>query len=367
MNTHIHPTFHGSDLEQIEKYYGIAKESIINFGANVNPLGLSPYAKERLVKNIDIITRYPDRDYSSLRQAIADYCNTEKQYVVVGNGSTELISLLISQRKTKHALVLGPTYSEYNRELSLTGGKISHYYLKESLDFHLDLDDFFRSFPDDIDLLIICNPNNPTSSAVPCSTLEKIAQECLRRNIFIMIDETYVEFAPCTEHITAIPLTNSFDNLIVIRGVSKFFAAPGLRLGYAITGNKDFLQTLKQHQNPWSLNSVGASVGEWLLEDTEYIKKTCDLVRSERTRILNRLNMFNYVKVYEAFANFVLVRITKEGLSSGDIFDYVIRQGFMIRDCASFDGLCGEYIRFCIMMPKDNDRLLDCLAELLAG
>ena len=113
------PAFHGSDIEQIEKYYEIPGDQIVKFGANVNPLGLSGSVKKALAEHLDIITSYPDRDYKDLRRVIAAYCGTEMDYVVTGNGSTELISLLISQRRAKHALVIGPTYSEYERRLDL--------------------------------------------------------------------------------------------------------------------------------------------------------------------------------------------------------------------------------------------------------
>ena len=157
------PAFHGSDIEQIEKYYGIPKETIVKFGANVNPLGLSDSVRSSLSEHLDIITSYPDRDYRSLRQVIA------------GNGSTDLISLLIGQRKARHALVIGPTYSEYARELSLTGGRISHYYLDETRVFRLDMDDLKNTLTDDVDFLILCNPNNPTSSALTLDELRAFA------------------------------------------------------------------------------------------------------------------------------------------------------------------------------------------------
>lgn len=360
------PAFHGSDIEQIEQYYGISKEKIVKFGANVNPLGLSNSVRKKLSEHLDIITSYPDRDYKSLRQIIAACCSTNADYVVTGNGSTELISLLISQRNARHALVIGPTYSEYDRELSLTGGRISHYYLKESQDFRLDMEDFKNALTDDIDFLILCNPNNPTSSALTQTKLRLLAEFCKERDIFIMIDETYVEFAPSVDEITAIPLVPDYDNLMVIRGVSKFFAAPGLRLGYGITSNRQFLNELKRNQNPWSLNSIGAYAGELMLQDADYISRTRELILSERDRCLAKLKEFRYAKVYPAYANFILVRLLKNGLSSFDVFDHAIRQGMMIRDCSSFEGLPGEYVRFCIMNPEDNTRLLNCLGELLA-
>ncbi len=364
--TQTRPAFHGSDIEQIEQYYGIPKEAIIKFGANVNPLGLSAPVRQALAEHLDIITSYPDRDYKSLRQVIASYCGTDLNHVVTGNGSTELISLLISQRHAKHALVIGPTYSEYERELSLTGGRISHYNLEERQDFCFHLDDLKSSLADDVDFLILCNPNNPTSSALTREELDALVRFCGNRQIFVMIDETYVEFAPSVEAITAVPLTAHYENLMVLRGVSKFFAAPGLRLGYGITSNREFLDNLKRHQNPWSLNSIGAYAGELLLQDTDYITRTRELILSERQKCLTALKDFRYVKVYPAYGNFILLKILKEGLTSFDVFEHAVRQGMMIRDCSSFAELKGEFIRFCIMKPEDNDRLLRCLGELLA-
>ncbi len=365
MSTQKAPAFHGSDLEAISAYYNIPQESIVGFGANVNPLGLSDYVRRTLCENLDVITRYPDRNYVSLRKVIAEYCSVNTDYVVTGNGSTELISLLISQRNAKHALVIGPTYSEYERELSLTGGKMSFYNLKEDNNFEFDLKDFLLNLKEDVDFLILCNPNNPTSSVIRKDNLENLINECEKRNIFVMIDETYVEFAPCVEEITAASLVEKYSNFMILRGISKFFAAPGLRLGYGITSNKEFLATLKRHQNPWSLNSLGALAGELMLTDTYYIKKTRELILNERKKMCQQLATFRYAKYYEPYGNFILIKITKDNLTSQDVFEHCIKKGLMIRDCSTFESLNGEYVRFCMMSPKDNQRLMDCLKEIL--
>lgn len=358
------PEFHGSDLEKIADYYHLNKENIILFGANVNPLGLSGQVKKDLAAHLDVISSYPDRNYTDLKKAIAFYTGSSAEHIVVGNGSTELISLLISQRAPKKALLLGPTYSEYARELNLVGGTLEYYNLKEEQDFKLDISDLTDALKSDIDLLIICNPNNPTSSAISTSDIRELLSVCRSLGIFVMIDETYIEFAPEGAALSAVPLVPEFDNFMVIRGVSKFFASPGLRFGYGLTSNQAFLQTLLTHQNPWSLNSVGAYAGERMLKDTDYIKKTWTLIDSERTRMCTELSGLDTVKIYPAYANFVLVRILKEGLTSFDVFEKAIHQDLMIRDCSSFESLNGEYVRFCIMNPEDNDRLLDVFRSL---
>lgn len=357
--------FHGSDLEKIAEYYHITPKEIIKFGANVNPLGLSQKVKDNLAVHLDLISSYPDRNYTSLKKTIGEYCGADPCHIVVGNGSTELISLLISQRKAKKALVLGPTYSEYARELSLTGGEISYYNLKESENFIFDVQDFLHHLSDDTDLVILCNPNNPTSSAICGNDIEQILDFCRRKNIFVMIDETYVEFVPNVSRITAVPLTAGYDNLMVIRGVSKFFAAPGLRFGYGITSNEAFLKALLIHQNPWSLNSIGAYAGELMLTDKEYIQRTRNLICSERERICQMLKNIPGIRIYPAYGNFILVRLLKPGITSFDLFEAAIRRKMMIRDCSSFESLEGEYVRFCIMMPEDNDRLIECIRKEL--
>ena len=218
---------------------------------------------------------------------------------------------------------------------------------------------------DAYDLLILCNPNNPTSSAILKSDMERILAHCSQNSIFVMVDETYAEFAPSISEITAIPFTKHYQNLMVIRGVSKFFAAPGLRFGYGITGNQTLREQLLTHQDPWSLNSVGAFVGEEMLKDEDYIQQTWNLIDSERTRLYQRLTSFPSIKVYPPYANFILIQILKEDVRSLDVFEAALKEGLMIRDCSSFQSLNGEFIRFCIMKPEDNDRLLECLWKVL--
>ena len=356
--------FHGSDIEKVCEIYGLRREDIIMFGANVNPLGLSEHVKEQLAGRLDILSSYPDRNYTSLCSTISEYCNIPAEFILPGNGSSELIALLIQERNPKHTLILGPTYSEYARELSFSGSTQEYYHLREEDIFVLNVDDLCHTLEGKYDFLILCNPNNPTSSAIKVNDLRRIVSFCNERNIFIMIDETYVEFAPDINEITAISLTREFQNLMVLRGVSKFYAAPGMRLGYGITGNLEFLKKMKEKQVPWSLNSLGALAGELMLKDKNYIRHTRDLILSERTRLLKALENTPTYKTYPTYANFLLLKIQKPGLTSQDIFDTCIRQGLMIRDCTSFECLEGEYIRFCIMHPQDNTRLLHVLTSL---
>ncbi len=353
--------FHGSDLEKIEKFYGIKKEDITNFSANVNPLGISPNLKQTLSTHLDAITTYPDREYTSLRRCIAEYVRSDFENIIVGNGSTELISLFIQIEHPKKAMVLGPTYSEYEREIYLGGGATHYYPLQESNRFRLDLADFTAHLNESIDLLVICNPNNPTSSSITRAEMRRILDICKQYDIFVMVDETYVEFAEDMEEITSVPLTHYYNNIIILRGTSKFFASPGLRLGYAITGNHDLIKSINTRQNPWTINSLAVIAGELMFSDKQYIQETKRLISSERTRMSQALQNSPDFLVYKPSANFMLARIQKEGVTSQDLFDRAIRERLMIRDCSTFPFLDQKYIRFCVMKPEDNDRLIACL------
>lgn len=357
--------FHGSDLEAIEKCYHIKKEDIVSFSANVNPLGISYQLRSTLADNLDAITTYPDREYTALRTCIATYAGTQPENVIVGNGSTELISLFIQTKHPKKALVLGPTYSEYEREIALGGGTTLYYPLKEEHEFHMDVEDFCSHLSDQLELLVLCNPNNPTSTAITCSQMRRILDACLQYGIFVMVDETYVEFAPEEKDVTSIPLTNYYTNLIILRGTSKFFAAPGLRLGYAVTGNQDLIKAINTRKNPWTINSLAEIAGRLMFPDEEYIRHTRELICGERDRLYNELSTWDSVTVYEASANFILMKIRKPGVTSQDLFDHCIRKGLMIRDCSTFPFLDDHFVRFCVMLPEQNDRLLEAFREVL--
>ena len=357
--------FHGSDLEKIEKVFGIKKENIVSYSANVNPLGISHKLREVLSQHLDAITRYPDREYTKLRQCIANYTGAQMENIIMGNGSTELISLFIQTNHPKKAMILGPTYSEYERDINLGGGTCIYFPLKEENNFQMDVNALCHQLDDNLDLLVLCNPNNPTSSAITRKEMRRILDACMEHGIFVMVDETYVEFAPDEKNVTSVSLTNYYSNLIILRGTSKFFASPGLRLGYAITGNRDVAKEINTRKDPWTINSLAEIAGQIMFQDQDYIRETKELITSERARLYQELSSWDTVRVYDPQANFILMKILKEGVDAEILFEHCIRKGMMIRNCSTFPFLDSQFIRFCIMSLEDNDRLIDAFRELL--
>lgn len=359
--------FHGSDLEKIEAIYGIQRDTIISYSANVNPLGISPQAADAIAHNLHCIEAYPDRDYTALKQSIADYAGCDTSQVLVGNGTTELISHVIAHTLPKKALILGPTYSEYEHSVSVCNGSSVYFPLQEKDGFALRVEALTDKLTDDTDLLVICNPNNPTGTCIPLSDMRTILNCCMEHGIFVMVDETYIEFVSDLKRYSAIPLTNDYNNLIVLRGVSKFFAAPGLRLGYAVTGNTNLLSRISTNADPWTINSFAELAGTVMFRDTSYIEKTRALIAAERERMYALFSHSSRFKAYMPSANFMLLRIEEEGLTAQSLFDACIREKMMIRDCSTFPFLDERYIRFCFLMPAQNDRLSEKLLSKSSG
>ncbi len=180
-----------------------------------------------------------------------------------------------------------------------------------------------------------------------------------------MVDETYIEFSDNIEKICSIPLTDKYDNIFVIRGISKFFAAPGLRLGYAICSNKKFFETFTTNQDPWSVNSIAAFSGERLFCDKNFIEKTKNLISSERRKILEELKTWKNIKVFNSSSNFILIKLLTNKINSFEIFENLIVKNMLIRDAESFQTLDNSFLRFCILLPEQNKKLLKELKKLI--
>ena len=358
-------TSHGGDLDGMSKKYNIKKEDIIDFSGNINPLGFPEKTQKLLSENLSIIKTYPDKNYTNLKKEIANYVNIDKNFVTVGNGTTQLISIFIKSINAEKTVIIGPAYYEYEKEASLLGGSYFYFQLKEENNFNLNIKELLNVLKDDISLLIICNPNNPTGTVINNDALRTIAIHCMEKNISIMIDETYIEFSQNIKNETAINLVDDFDNIFVIRGTSKFFASPGIRLGYGVCKNQKFLDLLNKIQEPWSVNILASFVGENIYKEEEFIQKTKKLMINENKKCYDFLVKLKNVKVYKTSANFILLKILDKNIKSSYICDELAKEGIIIRNCESFEFLDESFIRFCFLMPKQNDLLLSKLKKYL--
>ena len=344
---------------RIEQY-----ETVL-FNANLNPKGIPESVTQAIKENISSIVKYPDIYYNKLITAVSSYVGAPLENIVMGNGSTDLLKLYGALLLPKKALLLTPGPSEFENVLSAYNVELSFYDLKEEEDFKLDMDDLIAQLTDDLDLIIIANPNNPTSKKIELADIRKLTEACKEKNIFLIIDEMYIEFLDDYKQYTAVPLTEEFDNISVIRSVSKFFAVPGLRFAYAIMNNpkhKEIIDLTTTKNNIASLTAIAITD---MFKDEEYITESQSMIHTERSLVYLAMSTSKTIKLIKPDANFMLVKLLKDDLSSSDVAMHCNQRGIIIRKCDDIRGLSDKYIRMCFMKPKQNDLMVNTILEIV--
>lgn len=355
---------HGGNLNYIANRYNIDKNEIIDFSNNINPIGTSPTIKKNINNIYNLLNTYPDEIYFDLRKAIASYTKVSMDNIIVGNGATELISILIKTIKPRNSLIILPTYSEYEKELNKINSNITHFDVSEKTNFKLNINELINNITNDTDLLVFCNPNNPTGYLTKSVDVEKILTHCKNTNTMVLLDETYVEFSK--ENFGATELVKSFDNLFIVRGTSKFFAISGLRLGYGITSNISTLTSIKKNLIPWNVNIVAEYIGSLIFTDKEYIQNSITLCNQEYIKYQKFFKNIEDIKIFESDTNFILFKIITPNFNSNDIFEYMIKNKILIRNLSNSKGLSNKYFRICIQKPNDNDLFLNYFNKFLS-
>ncbi|CED94645.1 pyridoxal phosphate-dependent aminotransferase [Romboutsia ilealis] len=352
---------HGANLYDLSSQYGFSKEDIMDFSSNINPFGSSKLAKEYIVNNIDKVSVYPDPEYLELKTSISNYCNCSIDNILLGSGATELISSFIKTINPKKALILSPAYSEYEKELSKIKCNITKYFSKKEYNFTINIDNLIEIInKNNYELIIICNPNNPTGFTFSKNEIEKILNNT---NSFVMVDETYIEFTN-TSIYSSTSLVDKYDNLFVIRGTSKFFSTPGIRLGYGLISNYKVMYEMNSNLDLWNINIFASMMGEVMFNDNKFIENTYSLMTKERDYLVNELSKFTDLKIYNSQGNFILCEIKSKSITAKEVREKLIHKRIIIRDCVSFDGLDEYFFRVCILKPEENKLLIDNLINI---
>lgn len=351
---------HGANIFEISKKNNIDLNEIMDFSSNINPLGPSKKALDFLKENLNLLSAYPDVDYVDLKNSISNYTSADSKNIVLGLGSTDILKDSIKFFSPQRAMILSPCYSEYERELKSIGAEVFEFNLKESTDFKVDVDEIILAIHENkIELLVFANPNNPTGTIFTRNEIEKILKET---EVNFIIDETYVEFTDM-EIFSSTELIDDYENIIVVRGTSKFFGLPGIRLGYGLTSNKELLKNYEENETLWEINSAADICGRVMFSDEEYIKKVFNFIKTEREKILQNLKDFKNLRAFESYGNFILVKIL-DGPDSTALREKLIEDKIIIRDCKTFKNLDDSFFRFCILGKDENELLIEKLREI---
>lgn len=352
---------HGGDLTTAEAVYGRPAEKFLDFSSNMNPFGPPECVGALLGDRWRELARYPDPAVRGLRRAIADKYRIAEESVLVGNGAAELIDLSIRALRPGSVGLARPSFSEYEEAVRKTGGRVVDIPLSEADGFALR-EEAARRAAQRADLLLLGHPNNPTGRLADKDMLLRLIRDCVP----LIVDEAFVDFAPDEREVSLIRLAAESEKLYVIRSMTKFYAIPGIRLGYMVA-HPDEIARIAALQVPWSVNAIAQWVGEAVLGEREYAVRTRRWLAEERPWLVGRLRELG-LKVFPGDVNFLLVRIPAHaGLDVKRLQRLMGVSGVLIRDASLFAGLDESYFRVAVRLRVDNAALVDRLARALSA
>ena len=366
--------FHGGNIYRIFREKNITE--ILDYSSNINPYGVPESLKRKITENIGILERYPDPDYVELREKLAKLNNVDISNITVGNGATESIFLFMKVLKPEKVLIVSPTFGEYERAVKAWNGseirkiEIEYFELEEKDEFRFNIRKLKKELKKKYDLLIICNPNNPTGKFLKMAETEEILRECNKCDTKLFIDEAFIEFLEDGLKESIVNSGENKKNLFVTRAFTKFFAIPGLRLGYGIYFDKNLEKKIAEKKEPWSVNNIAEMAGITVLDDVEYIEKTLKWITEEKRYMYEKLNEILGIKAYKTEVNFICVKIKDEQASKGmtvkKLRGKMLERGILIRDASNFKFLDERFFRLAIKDRRSNDRIIRVLKEILA-
>jgi L-threonine-O-3-phosphate decarboxylase len=360
----LKPCVHGGEVWEIANETGLSVEDLVDFSSSINPLGPSPRALEAIRNDFPKLPLYPDSNSTALREAIAcHFGKINKNNVVVGNGSTELIYLFaeVFLKKGDVALVAQPSFGEYTNAILKSGGKPKH--IKLNRDFQIEPNAFMREMRN-AKAVFLCNPNNPTSMLIPKDVLREIVEKALEEDVVVFLDEDFIEFADDEKKHSLINILGRHPNVFVLRTFTKFYGLTGLRIGYGIA-DEETVEVLSKVKMPWNVNSLAQVAAIAALADTGHSRKTMEIVRAEKNFLRDELSQIEGFRVVPPDTNFILVDVRQSGWKASRLRENMIKHGILIRDCSSFIGLDEFYIRVAIRTREENEKLLNAFRKVL--
>lgn len=349
---------HGADLEHMANIYKKDTSKIIDFSSNINPIIIDNIEKY-IIESIDKCRSYPDIYYTNLRNNISKYINIKPEFIIPGNGATEIIYLLMKSIENRIA-ILNPTFSEYERSARLNNLEVINLNLMKDNDFNIDLSNIVENI-DKFDSLFICNPNNPNGKVKNLGCLLDII---VKHNKLLIIDETFMEFVEDEAKYSLIKYIDKYENIFILKAVTKFFGLPGLRLGYGITSNKEIIKNIYKYKEPWTINSFAENLSNYIFFDKEYLKKSKSYYIKERNYMLKELKRIDKLYAYDTDTNFILIKL--KGLKSYKLKEKLFKEAdILIRDASNFIGLDDSFIRVAIKSHKENEIFINELKKAL--
>lgn len=339
---------HGANAQQLYQRLNMSMpETVIDYSENVNPLGPPDFVKEQWVSYRDLITKYPHPQGEPFLTAAANYHSVGSEQILIGNGAAEIFATIAIRYQQKKALIIHPTFSEYEATLAPYQTSIKEIIAIGKLPIEEVLSELEKA-----DVIYICRPNNPTGYLIPLEEIIQIANHAKMYNCDLVLDEAFLDFIDEKE--SFIPYLNNLNNVIVVRSMTKMYAIPGLRLGYAIA-NKEIINSLRSMLPHWNSNALATTIGAQCFMETKYRQRTVDFaikVREDFQQFLGELDC----RVLPSNTNFLCFQLPNP-LQSKIFFEHLLARGYVLRHTENFKGLDGDWFRVGMKKEEQMEQL----------
>lgn len=323
----------------------------LDFSANINPLGVSEKIRSAIIKNIDGIKNYPDSNATELKNAISQRYKVSAENLVLVNGAAEFFYLYLNVVRPQKILIPVPSFSEYERAARAGNADIEYFFTRPEENFNLNLAQILNF---DADLIILGRPQNPTGNLISIDEIKKISAKT-----DILIDESFIDFI---EKESARNLVS--EKISVVQSLTKIFAIPGLRLGFAVV-EKNLAAKLNAAKDVWNVNFLAQKAGVAALSDEKFLSDTKNWLKVEKKFFVERLKKIPTLQIFEPTANFVLLKFETPELAELTLKE-LRKKKILLRNCANFAGLDARFLRSAIRSREENLKLLNALENILS-
>ncbi|MBF0779545.1 MULTISPECIES: threonine-phosphate decarboxylase CobD [unclassified Granulicatella] len=356
---------HGGNVDKIARQLGIDATQLVDFSANINPLGMPKSLKQKFGELLALTQHYPDIEYTVPREYIARYEQVSLEHVLLSNGAAQAFFEVAQALNPKRLLILAPTFSEYRQAFSQVGTEIIEYVLHADNEYMWTFEEICPSVDilEKDDVVLICNPNNPTGQLVDIIELEKLAQYASQKHFRLLIDEAFIDFVYPRQAHSFVGYLHKYPRVILFKSLTKFFAIPGLRLGYALSGDTHLLQTIMNTRVPWSVNGLASAAIPILLEDTHYHHQTHQWLAQEKEWLYEQLSQFKQCRVFYPRVNYIFF----ECAASLNLVQALLQKGILIRSCQNYTSLTAHHYRVAVKSREHNELLINALKSIFLG
>lgn len=328
----------------------------VDYSANINPLGPAQRVVEAIQKSIPLSDHYPDVSCRKLRSCLMEAEKVPMEYILCGNGAADLIFNLVLSEKPKKAVLAIPSFAEYGQALDTVGCEIIYYQMKAESGYQMQAD-YLEYLSEDVDMIFLCTPNNPTGQLPDRELLVSILDKCRKNHIRMVMDECFIDFTEHPKEHSMKPYLEAKE-LVILKAFTKFYALPGIRLGYALTSDLELLGRMKKSRQPWGVSVPAQAGGIASLEEKDLPDTVRAYVTKERKYLMQELSKLG-IRYYPPAANFILL------YSRHDLFSLLKGKGYLIRDCSNYRGLTKGYYRIAVRTHMENELLIEALGEIV--